>query len=62
MMKNLILQFSECADCREVDCIVDRNILKQSDRLWLCKMAKNAKRRILRVKREAKKSFKNQLN
>ena len=61
MMRNLILQFSECADCREVDRIVDRNILK-SDRLWLCKMANNAKRRILRVKREAKKSFKNQLN
>ena len=61
-MRNLILQLSEASDCREVDRIVDANILKQSDRLWLCKMANNAKRRILRVKREAKKSFRNQLN
>jgi hypothetical protein len=64
-MTELFLKLAEATDCREVDRIVEENI----DRLpnpfntgFLCKFANNAKRRILRIQREKRKSFINQLN
>jgi hypothetical protein len=64
-MTAIIIQLSEATDCRTVDRIVEENI----DRLpnpfnigFLCKFANNAKRRILRIQREKRKSFINQLN
>jgi hypothetical protein len=59
-MTDLIIQLSEATDGRTVDRIVEQNINKLRDpfdRMFFCRWANNAKRRINRVKRETNKSF-----
>lgn len=58
-MTSIILQLSESTSCSDVDRIVEQNIsrLNPFNRAFFCKFANNAKRRIMRVQREAKKSF-----
>ena len=60
-MTELIIKLSEATTQREVDRIVEQNI----DRLknpfnerFFCRFSNNAKRRINRITREARKSFK----
>lgn len=64
-MTAIIIQITEATDCRTVDRIVEQNIDRLPNpfnRGFLCKFANNAKRRILRVQREKRKSFLNLLN
>lgn len=60
----LITQLIECNDCREVDRIVEKNLLSipANQRSKLCQYANTSKRRIVRVNREKKKSFENLMN
>jgi hypothetical protein len=63
-MINLIIQLSEITTCREVDKIVESNIenLNETNRNFLCHMANSAKKRITRINREKKESYKDILN
>jgi len=49
---------------REIDSIVEQNIehINPFNRKFFCSEANNAKKRINRIRREAKKSFINQIN
>ena len=63
-MNNLFILLSECTKSRDVDRIVEENIagLNESDSKAFCRMANLAKRRINRIRREAKISYMNLLN
>lgn len=59
-MLNLYLQLSDAKSYREIDKIVTDNILTLDDeqRLFFCRWANNAKRRILRAKNAMNEEFK----
>lgn len=59
-MTELVITLSECTNLREVDKLVEDNLLRLNpfNRTWFCRFANRAKIRIARVQREAKKSFK----
>lgn len=61
---NIITQFMEATTQREVDKIVEKymDLLSPNQRCKLCQWGNNAKRRINRIDREKKESFKNILN
>lgn len=63
-MNNLLEQLCDATDCRTVDRIVEQNIYKlnQFQRSHFTIFANRAKRRIMIVNAEKKKSFINQLN
>jgi hypothetical protein len=63
-MINLIIQLSEVTTCREADKIIELNIekLSESNRNFFCRMANSAKKRITRINREKKESYKDILN
>ena len=63
-MLGLITQIIEATSCREVDRIVDVNLLKISpySRATLCNFANRAKMRITRIERMKKETWKEQLN
>jgi len=61
---NLITQLIDATTLREVDRIVENNIflIPGNQRAKLSQYANNAKRRIYRIEREKKESYKNILN
>ena len=63
-MMNLITQLIDATTLREVDRIVENNIflIPGNQRSKLSQYANNAKRRIYRIEREKKESYKNILN
>lgn len=63
-MINLIIKLTDATSCREVDMIVEQNIseINPFNRTFFCRFANNAKRRIVRINREKKESFKDILN
>ncbi len=64
-MVDLYIQIAEAQNTREVDRIVERNIDRLPNpfnRIFFCRFANNAKKRIIRIKREAKKKWHLQLN
>lgn len=63
-MTNLISQFLDATDCRQVDRIVENNILKidPTQRQHLCHFANRAKMRIQRISRMKKETWKELMN
>jgi hypothetical protein len=63
-MMSIITQLLEAKTGREVDAVVEKNILKlcPHQRQHLCHLANRSKMRIMRVNAEKKKSFEGLLN
>ena len=63
-MTGLLTQIMECTESREVDRIIEKNIynVDAKSRNFLCSFANKRKRNILRLEREKKSSYRNQLN
>lgn len=59
-MTNLLILLSECTSQRSVDRLVEDNVNSLPNpfnQRFFCHCANNAKRRIVRIKRETKKSY-----